>query len=140
MGLTQMRQKTVFLIISGLSASVFLLGQALAQAQGAAAQARPCVPPSQSAAQARDARVPEAAGQGQQGRGPAAEQAARNLTITAIPGVVAAGGKWTKAAGRPFPWRMPKASAHYRWIGRAVSTARTERKGPDRPSRTESRS
>jgi gluconolactonase len=102
MRLTQMRQKTVFLIMSGLSAPAFLLGQARAQAapagqaQGAAAQARPCVPPSQSAAQARGARVPEAAGQGQQGRGPAAEQAAHNLTITAIPGVVAAGGKWTK--------------------------------------------
>jgi gluconolactonase len=102
MRLTQIRQKTVFVILSWLSASAFLLGQVLAQAppaappagptQGAAAQTPSCMPSPQSGG----ARVPEAAGQGQQGRGPAAEQAPRNLTITAIPGVVAAGGKWTK--------------------------------------------
>jgi gluconolactonase len=104
-----MRQKTVFVILSSLSAWAFLLGHAHAQALPAG-QAPPCVPPAQSAAQGGGARVPEAAGQGQQGRGPAAEQAQRNLTITAIPGVVAAGGKWTKvwqAAGNSADGIIP---------------------------------
>ena len=88
-----MTQKTMFVILS----AVFLLGQTLAQeqpagqARGAAAQRPPCMP----SAQAGGARGQGAAGQGQQGRGPA-QQAPRNLTITAIPGVVAGGGKWTK--------------------------------------------
>jgi gluconolactonase len=63
--------------ISWLSASAFLLGQALAQSAG-------CIPSSQ----------PVAPGAG--GRAPAAPTAPRNLAITAIPGVVAAGGQWTK--------------------------------------------
>jgi gluconolactonase len=97
-----MRHKTVFVILSWLSVSAFLIRQVLAQGppagqtQGVAAQTPQCMPPAQSAAQAEGARVPEAAGQGQQGRGPARQQAPRNLTITAIPGVVAAGVKWTK--------------------------------------------
>ena len=87
-----MRQKTVFVILSWLSASAFLLGQALAQAppagqaQAAAAQAPPCMP----SPQAGGARGQGPAGQDQQGRGQAAQQAPRNLTVTAIPGVVAA--------------------------------------------------
>ena len=109
---TQMRLKSLFVILSGLLASACLLGQVLAQAapagqaQGAAVQTPSCMP----SPQARGARVPEAAGQAQQGRGPAAQQAARNLTITAIPGVVAAGGKWTKvwqAAGNSADGILP---------------------------------
>jgi gluconolactonase len=46
-----------------------------------------------------------AAGQGREGRGPGAPQAPGDLTITAIPGVVAAGGKWTKV------WQAPGNSA-----------------------------
>ncbi len=48
----------------------------------------PCIPPAQQAA--------EGGGGRGQGRGPAAPPAPRDLTINAIPGVVAAGGKWTK--------------------------------------------
>jgi gluconolactonase len=107
-----MRQKTVFVILSWLSASAFLLGQALAQApiaeqaQGVAAQAPPCVP----SPQAGGGRGQAPTGQDQQGRGQAAQQAPRNLTITAIPGVVAAGGKWTKvwqAAGNSADGILP---------------------------------
>jgi gluconolactonase len=106
----------VFVVLLWLSASAFLLCQALAQAspagqaQGVAAQAPPCVPPAQSASQSGGARGPEFAGKGQQGRGPAAQQASRDLAITAIPGVVAAGGKWTKvwqAAGNSADGILP---------------------------------
>jgi gluconolactonase len=112
MPLTQIRQKTVFVILSWLSASGFLLGEVLAkappagQAQGAAAQTPSCMPPPQAAG----ARRLGTAGQDQQGRSQAAEQAPRNLTITAIPGVVAAGGKWTKvwqAAGNSADGIIP---------------------------------
>lgn len=72
-----MKQKTVFVTLSWLCAAAFLR-----------AQAPPCMPAPQGAA-------PQGQGQ-QQGRGPAAPQAPRNLAITAIPGVVAAGGMWTK--------------------------------------------
>jgi len=75
----------VFAILSlllSLSGAAFLMGPALAQAP-------PCMPSAQPAAQAGGA----ARGQG---RGQATPQAPRNLTITAIPGVVAAGGTWTK--------------------------------------------
>jgi hypothetical protein len=82
-----MRQRTVFVILSWLSAPAFLLGPALAQA--------PAMPPAQPAAQAAG-RGQGAEGRGQQGRGQTAQQARRNLTITAIPGVVAEGGNWTK--------------------------------------------
>jgi gluconolactonase len=109
---TQMRQKIVFLIISWLSAPMFLLGLVLAkppravQAQGAAAQTPSCMP----SAQVGGARGQGAAGQDQQGRGQAAQQAPRNLTITAIASVVAAGGKWTKvwqAAGNSADGIIP---------------------------------
>jgi gluconolactonase len=107
-----MRQKTVFVILSWLSASAFLLGQALAQAPpagqapGAAAQAPPCMPSPQAAG----ARGQRPAGQDQQGRGQAAQPVPRDLTITAIPGVVAAGGQWTKiwqAAGNSADGILP---------------------------------
>lgn len=93
----EMGQKTVFVILSWLSASALLSAQALRQAPPAGqaqgtAQVSPCIP----AAPAGGAREQGAAAQGQQGRGEAAQQAPRNLTITAIPGVVAAGDKWTK--------------------------------------------
>ncbi len=71
-----MKQKTVFAILSSLSA-MSLLGQAPS-----------CMP---AAAEAGGA-----AGPARQGRAPAAPPAPRDLTITAIPGVVASGGKWTK--------------------------------------------
>jgi gluconolactonase len=89
-----MRQKTVFVILSWLLAPAFFLGQALAQAP--AAEPTACIPTAEQAAQAFGARGLGAAGRVQQGRGPAAQPVARNLTIAAIPGVVAAGGKWTK--------------------------------------------
>jgi gluconolactonase len=111
-----MRQKAVFVILSCLFASAFFVSQVLAQApsperaQVTAAQPPQCMPPAQSAAQAGGAPGPEAGGQGQQGRRPAAQQGPRNLTITAIPGVVAAGGKWTKvwqAAGNSADGILP---------------------------------
>ena len=77
-----MRQKTVFVILLWLSTSAFLLGQA-----------QPACMPS---AQSGGAGGQGAGGKGQQGGGQAVQQAARNLTITAIPGVVAEGGKWIK--------------------------------------------
>ena len=89
-----MRQKTVFVILSWLLAPAFFLGQALAQAP--AAEPTACIPTAEQAAQLFGARGLGAAGRVQQGRGPAAQPVPRNLTIAAIPGVVAAGGKWTK--------------------------------------------
>ena len=69
-----MKQKTVLIISSWLTASTILIGQS------------PCIPPAQQA---------EGGGRGA-GRGPAAPPPPRDLTINAIPGVVAAGGKWSK--------------------------------------------
>ena len=69
-----MKQKTVLIISSWLTASTILFGQS------------PCIPPAQQA---------EGGGRGA-GRGPAAPPPARDLTLNAIPGVVAAGGKWSK--------------------------------------------
>ena len=70
-----MKNKTVFIISSWLAASAVLFGQS------------PCIPPAQPAA--------EGGGRGP-GRGTATPPAPRDLTINAIPGVVAAGGKWSK--------------------------------------------
>jgi gluconolactonase len=89
-----MRQNTVFAILAWLSAPALLLGQAPAQAAQCMPSAQPAPP----------------AGGGRQGRGPAAPQAPRDLTITAIPGVVAAGGTWTKvwqAAGNSADGIIP---------------------------------
>jgi len=69
-----LKQKTVLIISSWLTASTILFGQS------------PCIPPAQQA---------EGGGRGA-GRGPAAPPPPRDLTINAIPGVVAAGGKWSK--------------------------------------------
>jgi gluconolactonase len=106
-----MRKKTMFVILTWLSASAFLLGQALAQAPSAgqtqgAAQSPPCIPSPQAGA----VRGQRAGGQDQQGRIQAPPQPPRDLTITAIPGVVAAGGKWTKiwqAAGNSADGILP---------------------------------
>ena len=93
-----MRRKIVFIILLWLSVSVFLLRQVLAQAapagqaQAAVPQAAPCIP----SPRAGGALGQGPGGQNQQARGQAAQPAPRDLTITAIPGVVAAGGKWTK--------------------------------------------
>jgi gluconolactonase len=79
-----MRKKTAFAILSWLSGSAMLLSTAFAQAP-----ATSCMPPAQTVA-------PGGAGPAQQGRGPAAQPPPRNPVIAAIPGVVAAGGQWTK--------------------------------------------
>jgi gluconolactonase len=93
-----MRRKRVFVTLSWLSASACLLAQALAQGPPAEqaqdiAPGPSCVPSIQQGAQSGGTREQGAV---RQGRGPAAQQASRNLTIIAIAGVVAAGGKWTK--------------------------------------------
>src|ERR1700730_17624167 len=94
----EMRRKRVSVILSWLSASACLLAQALAQAPPAEqtqdiAPGPSCIPSMQQVAQSGG---PGEQGAARQGRGQAAQQASGNLTITAIPGVVAAGGKWTK--------------------------------------------
>ena len=92
-----MRPKTVFVCVVLLSASPLLMGQA--QAQGAAAPFAPCVPPAQPAAQAGDGRGPGAPGQAQPGQagGPSPQRIIPpGVTVTEMPGVVAAGAKWTK--------------------------------------------
>jgi gluconolactonase len=90
-----MKLKIVFAILIWFSAPAFYLGRAFAQGF-AAGQAPTCMPTAEQAAQAFGARGQIAAGPSQQGRSPAPKPAPRNLTIPAIPGVVAAGGKWTK--------------------------------------------
>jgi gluconolactonase len=87
-----MRLKIVFVILSWLSAPALFLEQALAQVP-AAEPATTCIPTAEQAAQLFSAR---GRGPERRGPGPAAQPALRNVTITAIPGVVAAGGKWTK--------------------------------------------
>jgi gluconolactonase len=94
----EMRRKRVFVILSWLSASAFLLAQALAQEPPAEqtqdiAPGPSCIPSMQQVAQSGG---PREQGAARQSRGQAAQQASGNVTITAIPGVVAAGGKWTK--------------------------------------------
>ncbi len=69
-----------------------LFGQALTPAP-AAAQDQTCKPTVEQAAQLFSAGV---RGSARPGPRPAAEPVPRNVNITAIPGVVAAGGKWTK--------------------------------------------
>jgi gluconolactonase len=78
-------------VLSGLASSVLFWGQAFAQT-AASAQAPTCVPTAAQAARVFGAPGREAAGR----RSPAEQPVQRNLTITAIPGVVAAGGTWTK--------------------------------------------
>lgn len=87
-----MRHRTAFVTFWWICAPALFLGQTLTSAP-AAAQDSTCTPTTEQAAQLFSAG----------GRGPtrlvpaaAAEPVARNVTITAIPGVVAAGGSWTK--------------------------------------------
>ena len=80
-----MRRTTVFATLFAKLACLWASAVVLSQA---VAQTPPCIPAQQPAAQGGAARG--------QGRGPAAPQTPRDLTITAIPGVVAAGGQWTK--------------------------------------------
>jgi len=88
-----MKRNTVVVLLSGLCASFLLPGQA--QAQSVAASFPACVPAAQPAAQAA-ARGPGAPGQAPPGRGAEPQRIPRDVTVTAIPGVVAAGAKWTK--------------------------------------------
>ena len=74
-----MKRKVVLVIVSCLSALT----------ESAAAQSS-CIPAAEGAARG------PAAGQGKQGRGPAPAPDPRSLAITGIPGVVAAGGMWTR--------------------------------------------
>jgi gluconolactonase len=87
-----MRPKTWLVILSWLFATAFFSGQALAQAP-AAGQDATCVP---TVAQAAELFSPRGRGPARRGPAPEAEPVPRDATITAIPGVVAAGGKWTK--------------------------------------------
>jgi len=88
-----MSQKTLPVILAWIFAPALFLGQTspAAQVQDAGAQTSSCMPAAQEGG-----RGPAVAGQGKQGRGPSTQPAPRNLTIAAIPGVVAAGGMWTK--------------------------------------------
>ena len=85
-----MRHVTAFMTLSWLCALALFLGQAL-EPTPAAAQDQTCKPTAEQAAQlfsagARRPARPE----------PEAQPVPRNVNIMAIPGVVAAGGKWTK--------------------------------------------
>lgn len=96
-----MIQKIVFKILLWLSASAFILSQLAAQtspegpSQGAP-QSSVCKPAAQQvpAIVSSVERVTVAADQ--PSRAGKAQRAPRDLTIAAIPGVVAAGGQWTK--------------------------------------------
>ncbi|HEV3482751.1 MAG TPA: SMP-30/gluconolactonase/LRE family protein [Candidatus Acidoferrales bacterium] len=86
-----MRHVTAFMTQSWICA--LFLGQALTSAP-AAAQDRTCKPTAEQAAELFSA---GARGPARPAPGPAAQPPIpRNVNITAIPGVVAAGGKWTK--------------------------------------------
>lgn len=91
----EMIRRSVLVVLAGFSASAWSFGQT-----------SPCIPTAQQAAQAFDGRAAGA----RRGRGPAAEPAPRNLPVTAIPGVVAEGAKWTKvwqAAGNSADGIIP---------------------------------
>ncbi len=96
-----LRLNVVFTIVLRLSRSALIFGPALARPQGAAAQVASCMP----SPQAGGAPGTGAVGQNQQPRIQAAQPVPRDLTITAIPGVVAAGGQWKKI------WQAPGNSA-----------------------------
>ncbi|HKV04873.1 MAG TPA: SMP-30/gluconolactonase/LRE family protein [Candidatus Acidoferrales bacterium] len=84
-----MRKKTVFVIV----ACICGLALFLAEASPAAAQAPTCMPSAEQAAQLFN---PRAGGPAGQRPAPAAQPVPRNVTITAIAGVVAEGGEWAK--------------------------------------------
>ena len=90
-----MKQKAGFVIVVWLLAPAPLPGHA--QTQGTAAPFPPCMPAPQPAAQAGGGRGPGTPpAQAQPGRGQAAQRIPRDVTVTTIAGVVAAGAKWTK--------------------------------------------
>jgi gluconolactonase len=75
-----MNHKTLFRILCALSIAAIVAGQA---------EAQECMPPAQPAAQPGGARGPQAGGA-------AAARIPREITMAAIPGVVAAGVAWSK--------------------------------------------
>jgi gluconolactonase len=87
-----MSHKMVFVIMSWICAPALAFGQAPTPAP-TTAQAATCMPTAEQAAQLFSA---GGLGPARRGPGPAAEPVPRSVTITAIPGVVAAGGNWTK--------------------------------------------
>ena len=92
-----MRKTTAFAILSWLSGAAILSSPAFLSPAFAQAPAPSCMPPAQAPAQGGGGRGPGVAGAGRgQGGGQQAQPAPRNLAISAIPGVVAAGGQWTK--------------------------------------------
>lgn len=90
-----MKQRALIVLLSVLSTSTPAWRPAAAQ-PAAGPAFPPCIPP--QAAPASSAPAPQAPP-------PAAPAAPRNLAITAIPGVVAAGGSWKKI------WQKPGNSA-----------------------------
>jgi len=86
-----MGNRTAFVTLLWICALALFLCQAITSTT-AAAQDSTCMPTAEQAAQVFSG----ARGVARRGPEPAAEPTPRNLTITAIPGVVAAGGKWTK--------------------------------------------
>ena len=93
-----MKRRTVFITVASFSAALLIFSQAVA-AQQTNAPAPQCVPAAQEVPGGGGARGAAGARQGQPAaaRGQAAQAPVpRDATITAIPGVVAAGAKWTK--------------------------------------------
>src|SRR5689334_3032836 len=98
-----MKTKTVFITVASFSAALLIFSQiqgpGAVAAQQANAPAPQCVPAAQEVPGGGGARGAAGARQGQPAaaRGQAAQAPVpRDATITAIPGVVAAGAKWTK--------------------------------------------
>lgn len=87
-----MVHRTMFVSLAWICAPALLLCQAFTPAT-AAAQDSTCMPTAEQAAQLFSGGGQAAA---RRGPGPAPEPAPRSVAITAIPGVVAAGGTWTK--------------------------------------------
>ena len=83
-----MRSKGMLTIVGCVFASALAAVHAQGQGQGQAAAAFPPCLPQTAPAQAQGGQP--------QARGPAQPQGERDVTITEIPGIVAAGAKWTK--------------------------------------------
>ena len=94
-----MKRKTMLMMFAPICGSALLLAQTSVRGQAPTAQpqAPSCIPSPQPAVAAGDARGRGAAG-ARGGGQPAAAQgrSTRDAAITEIPGVVAAGAKWTK--------------------------------------------
>ena len=90
-----MIRNCVLVLLAGFSVPAGLFGQT-----------SPCIPAAQQTPQSFGRRV----GTARKGRGPVAEPTPRNLPVSAIPGVVAEGAKWTKvwqAAGNSADGIIP---------------------------------